>query len=97
MNIDVQTNTPSGSQFASKQRQYSFNELVKITDDFTRILGRGAFGKVYHGIIDDTQVAVKMLSPSAVRGYEQFLAEASGHYLHQSFFVNSTQSAVVTT
>ncbi|KAG5141549.1 hypothetical protein JHK82_017244 [Glycine max] len=76
VNIDVQTNTPSGSQFASKQRQYSFNELVKITDDFTRILGRGAFGKVYHGIIDDTQVAVKMLSPSAVRGYEQFLAEA---------------------
>ncbi|KAG4399263.1 hypothetical protein GLYMA_08G197800v4 [Glycine max] len=75
VNIYVETNTPNGSQFASKQRQYTFNELVKITNDFTRILGRGGFGKVYHGFIDDTQVAVKMLSPSAVRGYEQFLAE----------------------
>jgi hypothetical protein len=31
---------------------------------------------VYHGYVDDTQVAVKMLSPSSVQGYQQFQAEA---------------------
>ncbi|KAK7294289.1 hypothetical protein RJT34_17176 [Clitoria ternatea] len=77
MHIHVEPNTPSVSvsQLESKQRQYTFNELVKITKNFERVLGRGGFGKVYHGFIDDTQVAVKMLSLSAVRGYEQFLAE----------------------
>ncbi|RDX77365.1 LRR receptor-like serine/threonine-protein kinase IOS1, partial [Mucuna pruriens] len=94
VNIDVETNTPNGSEFESKQRQYTFNDLVKITDNFTRIIGRGGFGKVYHGLIDDTQVAVKMLSPSSVRGYEQFLAEASDHFLHKSFCVNSTKSVI---
>ncbi|KAB1218473.1 hypothetical protein CJ030_MR3G026353 [Morella rubra] len=32
------------------------------------ILGKGGFGTVYHGYIDDTQVAVKMLSQSSVKG-----------------------------
>ncbi|OIW18136.1 hypothetical protein TanjilG_00335 [Lupinus angustifolius] len=40
-----------------------------------RILGRGGFGPVYHGFIDGIEVAVKMLSQSSVRGYQQFLAE----------------------
>jgi hypothetical protein len=31
---------------------------------------------VYHGYVDDTQVAVKMLSQSSVQGYQQFQAEA---------------------
>jgi len=96
-NIYVETNTPNGSQFESKQRQYTFNDIVKITNDFTRILGRGGSGIVYHGFIDDTEVAVKMLSASSLRGYEQFQAEASGHYLHNSFWVNSTRSVVVMT
>ena len=79
MNIQVGPNTPNMSQLESKQRQYTFNDLVKITNNFNTVLGRGAFGTVYHGFIDDTQVAVKMLSSSAVRGYQQFVAEACGH------------------
>ncbi|XP_020968046.1 probable LRR receptor-like serine/threonine-protein kinase At1g05700 [Arachis ipaensis] len=75
VNIDEEHNAPNFSQFGPNQRQYTFNEIVKITNNFNRILGRGGFGTVYHGLIGDTQVAVKMLSPSAVRGYEQFLAE----------------------
>ena len=74
----------SGSQLESKQQQqYSFDELVKITNNFDTILGRGGFGTVYCGLIDDTQVAVKMLSPSSVQGYQQFLAEASGHHMQK--------------
>ncbi|XLS70186.1 hypothetical protein HN51_027051 [Arachis hypogaea] len=65
-----------GSELESKQRQYSFNEVVKMTNNFDRILGRGGFGTVYHGFIEDIQVAVKMLSLSSVHGYQQFVAEA---------------------
>ncbi|KAL4355721.1 hypothetical protein AHAS_Ahas09G0015000 [Arachis hypogaea] len=68
-------NSMKGSQLESKQRQYSFNEVVKMTNNFDKILGRGGFGKVYHGFIEDIQVAVKMLSLSSVQGYQQFVAE----------------------
>ncbi|MED6146638.1 hypothetical protein PIB30_036428 [Stylosanthes scabra] len=66
-----------GTELESKQRQYSFNEVVKMTNSFDKILGRGGFGTVYHGFIEDIQVAVKMLSLSSVQGYQQFVAEAS--------------------
>ncbi|MED6159274.1 hypothetical protein PIB30_040818 [Stylosanthes scabra] len=59
----------------NKQRQYSYNEVVKMTNNFDKILGRGGFGTVYHGFIEDIQVAVKMLSLSSVQGYQQFVAE----------------------
>ncbi|KAJ0007594.1 hypothetical protein Pint_29480 [Pistacia integerrima] len=55
--------------------RFSYSDLVRITDNFERALGKGGFGTVYHGYLDDTQVAVKMLSPSSVQGYKQFQAE----------------------
>ena len=67
----------ASKSFESIQRQFTYSNLLKITNNFTRVLGKGGFGKVYHGYIDDTQVAVKMLSPSSVQGYQQFEAEAS--------------------
>ncbi|XP_057734954.1 LRR receptor-like serine/threonine-protein kinase IOS1 isoform X2 [Arachis stenosperma] len=77
MNIILRKRRSSikGSELESKQRQYSFNEVVKMTNNFDRILGRGGFGTVYHGFIEDIQVAVKMLSLSSVHGYQQFVAE----------------------
>lgn len=45
-----------------------------MTRNFERVVGKGGFATVYHGWIDDTEVAVKMLSPSA-QGYLQFQAE----------------------
>lgn len=44
--------------------EYSYQELVRITDNFSnkRILGHGAFGVVYKGILDDEEmIAVKKL------------------------------------
>ncbi|KAI4305451.1 hypothetical protein L6164_028816 [Bauhinia variegata] len=41
----------------------------------TLVLGKGGFGTVYLGFIDDNLVAAKMLSPSPAQGYQQFQAE----------------------
>jgi serine/threonine protein kinase len=96
----VQSNTPNESQqleskqrqnesqLESKQRQYTFDEVDEITNNLNRILGRGGFGTVYYGLIDDTEVAVKMLPKSSVQGYQQFLAEASWSSFAQKFLSN---------
>nr|POF05211.1 isoform 2 of probable lrr receptor-like protein kinase [Quercus suber] len=55
--------------FESIQQQFKYSDVLNITNNFTRILGKGGFGKVYHGYIGHTQVAVKMLSPTSVQGY----------------------------
>lgn len=51
-----------------------YAEVLSMTRNFERVVGKGGFATVYHGWIDDTEVAVKMLSPSA-QGYLQFQAE----------------------
>ena len=58
-----------------KSQMYSYYDVLQITNNFNRIIGKGGFGTVYLGFIDDTPVAVKMLSPSAVLGYQQFQTE----------------------
>ncbi|ESW22565.1 hypothetical protein PHAVU_005G163800 [Phaseolus vulgaris] len=58
-----------------KSQMYSYIDVLQITNNFNRIIGKGGFGTVYLGFIDETPVAVKMLSPSAVHGYQQFQAE----------------------
>ncbi|KAI5336935.1 hypothetical protein L3X38_016204 [Prunus dulcis] len=59
------------------KRQFTYSEILQITNNLKRILGKGGFGTVYHGCIDKTQVAVKMLSPSSVQGLQQFHAEVN--------------------
>ncbi|XP_041002008.1 putative leucine-rich repeat receptor-like serine/threonine-protein kinase At2g04300 [Juglans microcarpa x Juglans regia] len=65
------------SSIKSKNRQYSYSEVVKITNNFKNIIGKGGFGNVYLGKLEDEiQVAVKLLSPSSNQGYKEFRAEA---------------------
>ncbi|KAI3761609.1 hypothetical protein L1987_52030 [Smallanthus sonchifolius] len=59
-----------------RKQQYTYSEVQSITDNFSVVLGKGGFGTVYHGIIDDTQIAVKMLSGSSLQGDKEFQAEA---------------------
>lgn len=62
------------------KRYYKYSEVVKVTNNFERVLGQGGFGIVYHGVLNDDQVAVKILSESSVQGYKEFRAEVS--FLH---------------
>ncbi|XP_035547834.1 putative leucine-rich repeat receptor-like serine/threonine-protein kinase At2g19230 isoform X2 [Juglans regia] len=65
------------SSIKSKNRQYSYSEVVKITNNFKNIIGKGGFGNVYLGKLkDEIQVAIKLLSSSSNQGYKEFRAEA---------------------
>jgi len=73
--ISPQHTDQNDSSLQFQKKIYSYSDIIKITNNFTRIVGKGGFGTVYLGYIQDTPVAVKMLSPSSVRGYQQFQAE----------------------
>lgn len=64
----------------TRRRQFTYSEVLRMTNNFERILGKGGFGIVYYGTIDKTQVAVKMLSQASGHGYQQFQAEARVHH-----------------
>jgi predicted Ser/Thr protein kinase len=63
-------------ELESKKQEFTYEEVLRTTRNFEKILGKGASGTVYHGWIDqNTEVAVKMLSSSSAQGYLQFQAE----------------------
>ncbi|KAL5757681.1 hypothetical protein ACOSP7_020292 [Xanthoceras sorbifolium] len=73
--VETASNCNVDSFFESKNRRFSYSEVLKMTKNFERILGKGGFGTVYHGCLDGMEVAVKMLSESSVQGFEQYEAE----------------------
>ncbi|XP_010535193.1 PREDICTED: probable LRR receptor-like protein kinase At1g51890 [Tarenaya hassleriana] len=72
---DTGTKRTSDAMIITKERKFTYSEVLKMTNNFERVLGKGGFGTVYHGHLDDSQVAVKMLSHSSAQGYKQFKAE----------------------
>ncbi|KAG6526595.1 hypothetical protein ZIOFF_016587 [Zingiber officinale] len=77
--VDQQNSFPkqTNNSLQLENRQFTYMELQNITNNFQKILGKGGFGSVFHGCLEDgTQVAVKMLSQSSSQGTKEFLAEA---------------------
>ncbi|KAI3796351.1 hypothetical protein L1987_39021 [Smallanthus sonchifolius] len=67
-----------GDEFIEPRNQrFTYSEVERITDGFSNVIGKGGFGTVFHGLIEDTQVAVKMLSESSAQGCREFQAEVS--------------------
>ena len=69
-----------GMVLESKKQQFTYSEVLRITNNFASVIAKGGFGTVYHGYFDGLQVAVKMLSPSSVQGYKEFQAEVGNNY-----------------
>ncbi|KAM7468857.1 hypothetical protein LguiA_007040 [Lonicera macranthoides] len=74
--VEAESNENSNT-LETKNRQFTYSEVLSMTNNFQRVIGKGGFGTVYHGYDGATQVAVKMLSPSSIQGYKEFQAEAS--------------------
>ncbi|KAD6118658.1 hypothetical protein E3N88_09929 [Mikania micrantha] len=61
--------------FTPRKQHFTYSEVVAITNNFQNEIGRGGFGRVFHGSVGNNQVAVKMLSESSSQGYKEFQAE----------------------
>ncbi|OIV94999.1 hypothetical protein TanjilG_22196 [Lupinus angustifolius] len=60
-------------------RQFTFQELHEATNGFSKILGKGSSGKVYHGtlVIDNAElgIAVKKLEKKIEKSEREFMTE----------------------
>ncbi|XP_019092979.1 PREDICTED: receptor-like protein kinase At5g59670 isoform X2 [Camelina sativa] len=76
--LHLQPRTSSGEgSFANKnKRRFTYSEVLQMTNNLQRVLGKGGFGMVYHGTLNGSeQVAVKVLSKLSTQGYKEFKAE----------------------
>ena len=57
-------------------REFSYRELKYITSNFSQEIGKGGFGPVFFGYLENgNAVAVKVHSDSSSQGGKEFLAE----------------------
>ncbi|KAL4194290.1 hypothetical protein AMTRI_Chr05g67900 [Amborella trichopoda] len=55
---------------------FTHSEIVKITNDYEKIIGKGGYGPVFYGRLDDgREVAVKILSKESHQGAKEFSNE----------------------
>lgn len=71
-------NSPSNPGFGNSKSWFSYEELHRVTDGFSKqnLLGEGGFGCVYKGCLaDGREVAVKQLKDGGSQGEREFRAE----------------------
>ncbi|BAT07628.1 Os09g0349100, partial [Oryza sativa Japonica Group] len=69
-------NNHGGTLLKVENRQFTYKELEKFTNNFERFIGQGGFGPVFYGCLEDgIEVAVKIRSESSSHGLDQFFAE----------------------
>ncbi|KAK6154387.1 hypothetical protein DH2020_008635 [Rehmannia glutinosa] len=60
---------------ASGILEYSYKDLQKATDNFTTLIGQGAYGPVYKAQMSGDTVAVKVLATDSKQGEKEFQTE----------------------
>lgn len=77
--ISLNNERTMGCDFASPEcRQFSYDEIKEITGGFGRQIGRGGFGPVFYGRLQNgLEVAVKVLSESSKQGNKEFSTEVT--------------------
>ncbi|KAG6492945.1 hypothetical protein ZIOFF_047916 [Zingiber officinale] len=64
------------NRFQSNAHLFTYEQIVEMTFNFETIIGRGGFGTVYYGLLEDgTDVAIKLRTQSTPQGDWEFLAE----------------------
>jgi serine/threonine protein kinase len=60
-------------------KRFTYNELLRATDNFAEkgMLGEGAFGRVYKGLLSESniEVAVKKVSEESKQGKKEYISE----------------------
>lgn len=75
MKVNVESNIQNDEELEIKKKQFTYSEVLSITSNFQRVIGKGGFGTVYHGYLNGSEVAAKMLSSSSAQGFKEFHAE----------------------
>ncbi|XP_066359808.1 probable LRR receptor-like serine/threonine-protein kinase At1g05700 [Miscanthus floridulus] len=69
--------SPQASSHIFENRKFTYKELKLMTANFKEEIGRGGFGSVFLGYLENgSTVAVKMRSKTSSQGAKEFLAEA---------------------
>ncbi|GLJ22275.1 hypothetical protein SUGI_0419180 [Cryptomeria japonica] len=59
------------------RREYSYEEVKEMTNEFERQIGKGGYGPVFYGLLKNKQeVAVKISSETSNQGTHEFTTEA---------------------
>ncbi|XP_027368356.1 putative leucine-rich repeat receptor-like serine/threonine-protein kinase At2g19230 [Abrus precatorius] len=73
----ISSSSVEEEQLKSTNQVFSYSEILRITDNFETMIGKGGFGKVYLGTLEGgIRVAVKTLSLPSTQGYKEFQSEA---------------------
>ncbi|CAH8364342.1 unnamed protein product [Eruca vesicaria subsp. sativa] len=60
-------NSGPGPLLPSGKRRFTYDEISSITNNFNKVIGKGGYGIVYLGFLEDgTKIAVKMIKDSSL-------------------------------
>ncbi|KAG7530352.1 Protein kinase-like domain superfamily [Arabidopsis thaliana x Arabidopsis arenosa] len=79
----------SGPLLPSGKRRFTYSEVSSITNNFNKVIGKGGFGIVYLGSLEDgTEIAVKMINDSSF-GKSKGSSSSSSSHVSKEFQVEA--------